>query len=208
MKKKESTLKKVFKMGRMLGLAAAMTLGAVGCSQTQTEGHKKSSAGRRSTVSYQQSASSKRAVRSDKKVAGQGWSVSDENVTVRRSSYYQSQKDEGVIRMGVLMPNPGENDQEYEARRMRMENLHRISNARKVKLYHRQWTQLKSEGADQRLVDAAAKAYADAMAAPKEIISYYSVRGQEILLNGNAPNRSSTQAGPASRRAQRSIDDF
>ena len=206
---KQTTLQKLLKKGKMLGLAVAVTLGAVGCTQT-TNAPKKASSTRHPTVSYRQSAKSHR---STKAASTQEWTVS----SVRRGSvnqgksYQYDSKDEGILQMGVLMPNAGESVQEYEARRVRMENANRELHKKMAKVSHKRWLDLKNSGANRRLVDAAAKSYADHLDGSKEVYySYYSDIGQKKLKYGsaygetrrtNAGTRNGGQINPATMNA-------
>jgi hypothetical protein len=199
MAEEQTTFQKLLKKGKMLGLALAMTVGAVGCTQPTHTPKRSSSSSRHPAVSHQQSVRRSNATKAG---ATQGWTISStmENSSARGRTYRPNPKETGVLNNGVLMPNPGENEQEYEARRARLERACRTLHKKMVGVSRKRWLDLKNSGADVRLVDAAAKAYADHLDGTKEVYySYYSDIGQKKLKYGSAYGRTnSTNAGTRS----------
>ena len=85
------------------------------------------------------------------------------------------------------MPKAGETQKDYEERRVRLEKQNQLLHKKMAETARQRWEQLKREGASQRLVDAAAKSYADHLDGAKETYySYYTEIGQGKLKYGNA----------------------
>ena len=104
----------------------------------------------------------------------------------RSTASYQKQETYEV-HSNVLMPKAGESQQDYEARRVRLEKQNQLLHQKMAKKMRQRWEQLKREGASQRLIDAAAKRYADHLEGAKDIYySYFTEIGQGKLKYGNA----------------------
>ena len=149
---------------------------------------------------------------------------------VRRNpsaSYHQSQEEENIVRMGVLLPRTGESPEAYEVRRVRLENRTRLLNKKAATAAYQQWMKLKREKANKKLIDAAAKSYADHFALTEEggwegYYSFYTPLGQGKLKYGSAykgpgPTTSKQKTGvakgnrtvnPVPQKQRGYVDDF